>query len=70
MYSIKHVDALSADYSAKAKQAARPLALDLGFENVYDFGGSDKFNLLEQFALCWINLAMMQGLGRNIAFKR
>jgi hypothetical protein len=25
--------------------------------------------LMEQFAWFWINLAMMQGHGRNIAFK-
>jgi hypothetical protein len=25
--------------------------------------------LLEQFALSWINLAIMQGRGRNMAFR-
>lgn len=55
--------------SDSAKIIAEQLAKDLGFENVYNFGGSDKFNLLEQFAFGWINLAMMQGYGRNIAFK-
>ena len=55
--------------SDKAKQVAERLAKDLGFENVYDFGGSDKFNLQEQFAMSWINLAIRQGYGRNIAFK-
>jgi hypothetical protein len=48
---------------------AEQLAKDLGFENVYNFGGSDKFQLLEQFAQSWINLAIMQGYGRSIAFK-
>jgi 8-hydroxy-5-deazaflavin:NADPH oxidoreductase len=40
-----------------------------GFAECYDFGGNDKVALLEQFALVWINLAIMQGHGRNIAFK-
>jgi hypothetical protein len=31
-------------------------------------GGNDKFFLMEQFAFFWINLAMMQGQGREIGF--
>jgi 8-hydroxy-5-deazaflavin:NADPH oxidoreductase len=53
----------------QAKTIATQLALDAGFATCIDFGGDDKVALLEQFALCWINLAMMQGMGRNIAFK-
>ena len=37
--------------------------------NCYDFGGSDRVELLEKFAFSWINLAIMQGVGRNMAFK-
>ena len=55
--------------SEPAKQIAKQLALDAGFENCYNFGGDDKAALLEQFALCWINLAMMQGQGREMMFK-
>jgi len=69
IYDGKGIDMFYAGDSDKAKDVARRLAVDLGFENVYNFGGSDKFNLLEQFALSWINLAMMQGYGRNFAFK-
>jgi 8-hydroxy-5-deazaflavin:NADPH oxidoreductase len=68
-YNGKGIDMFYAGDSDKAKKVAEQLAKDIGFENVYNFGGSDKFNLLEQFALSWINLAMMQGYGRNIAFK-
>jgi len=68
-YGDRGIDMFYAGDSARAKEVASRLAKELGFENVYDFGGSDKFNLLEQFALGWINLAMMQGYGRNIAFK-
>lgn len=69
VYKGTGIDMFYAGDSDKAKEVAKQLAMDIGFENVYNFGGSDKFNLLEQFALCWINLAMMQGYGRNVAFK-
>jgi hypothetical protein len=36
---------------------------------VYDFGGNDKFDLIEQFAFCWVNLAIIQKQGRDLAFK-
>lgn len=69
IYSGKGIDMFYAGDSEKAKKIAEQLAKDIGFENVYNFGGNDKFNLLEHFALSWINLAMMQGYGRGIAFK-
>jgi predicted dinucleotide-binding enzyme len=62
------LDMFVAGSSVKGKQAAKQLSLDAGFENCYDFGGDDKVGLLEQFAFCWINLAI-QGQGRNLAFK-
>ncbi|MEL6846331.1 MAG: hypothetical protein AAFP02_24245 [Bacteroidota bacterium] len=55
--------------SAKAKSIATQLSTDVGFAHCYDFGGSDKVELLEQFALSWINLAIMQGMGRGIGCK-
>lgn len=63
------IDMFAAGSSAKAKEIASKLSLDAGFAECYDFGGDDKAELLEQFALCWINLAIMQKQGRNIAFK-
>ncbi len=68
-YGDVKIDMLMAGDSAKGKEIARMLSDDIGYENCYDFGGNDKFELIEQFAMCWINLAIMQGLGRNIAFK-
>lgn len=56
-------------FMAEAKAIARQLALDAGFGACWDFGGGDKVTLLEQFALSWINLAIMQGHGRDIAFR-
>ena len=44
-------------------------AKDAGFAECYVVGGNDKFALMEQFAFFWINLAMMQGQGRDIGFK-
>jgi len=44
-------------------------AYDIGFVKCYDFGGDDQVNLLEQFAMSWINLAIIQKQGRGIVFK-
>lgn len=63
------LDMFMAGGSEHAKSAARALSKDLGFGSCVDFGGDDKVGLLEAFALAWINLAIMQGVGRDIAFK-
>ncbi len=68
-YGDLALDMFMAGSSEKGKQVARQLALDAGFAECYDFGGDDKAVLLEQFALAWINLAIMQGQGRGIGFK-
>jgi predicted dinucleotide-binding enzyme len=62
-------DMFVAGDSAKGKEVARQLSSDLGFAECYDFGGDDKIPLLEQVALTWVNLAIFQKEGRNIAFK-
>lgn len=69
VYNGIGIDMFAAGNSLQAKQTATQLAKDLEFENCYDFGGDDKVELLEKFALSWINLAIVQGHGRNIAFK-
>ncbi|MBK8922023.1 MAG: NAD(P)-binding domain-containing protein [Saprospirales bacterium] len=68
-YGDQAADMFVAGDSSRAKQVATQLAQDLGFGKVWDFGGLDKATLLEQFALCWINLAIMQQHGRGLAFK-
>lgn len=68
-YGHTRLDMFMAGNSAKAKAVAAQLAKDAGFENCFDFGGSDRVQLLEQFALSWINLAIFQGMGRGIGFK-
>jgi predicted dinucleotide-binding enzyme len=69
IYHGEGIDMFAAGNSAKAKQVAEQLAKDLGFATCYDFGGDDKVELLEKFALSWINIAIMQGHGRNLAIK-
>ena len=68
-YGEQQLDMFMAGDSDVAKATARQLAKDAGFENCYDFGDHTKVELLEQFALAWINLAIFQGLGRGIGFK-
>lgn len=69
LYQNEGIDMFMAGDSDKAKETAKKLALDCGFGSCIDFGKSDKVELLEKLALSWINLAIMQGLGRNLAFK-
>jgi predicted dinucleotide-binding enzyme len=68
-YGEVTLDMWMAGDSDQAKQVAHQLALDAGFADCYDFGKTNKVELLEQFALSWINLAIMQGMGRDIGFK-
>jgi hypothetical protein len=68
-YGELAIDVFMAGDSKDAKAKVRQLALDAGFAECFDIGGNDKFQLMEQFAFFWINLAMMQGWGRDIAFK-
>jgi 8-hydroxy-5-deazaflavin:NADPH oxidoreductase len=69
VYDGTAIDMFMAGSSATGKAVARQLALDAGFAECYDFGGDDKVLLLEQFAFAWINLAIIQGHGRGMAFK-
>ena len=68
-YDNVAIDMFMAGSSTRGKALTRQLALDAGFAECYDFGGDDKVQLLEAFAMSWINLAIMQGQGRHIAFK-
>ncbi|MDX2302947.1 MAG: NAD(P)-binding domain-containing protein [Microscillaceae bacterium] len=68
-YGDTAIDMYVAGDSEQAKKVARTLAQEIGFGQVYDFGGFDKIPLIEQFAMVWINLAIMQKEGRNMAFQ-
>jgi predicted dinucleotide-binding enzyme len=52
---------------AAAKKVARQLATDLGFEAL-ELGGLATARYIEPMALVWINLALVQKMGRGIAF--
>jgi predicted dinucleotide-binding enzyme len=69
IYNGTGIDMFMAGDSEKAKSVAKQLATDAGFGSCYDFGKGDKVELLEKFALSWINLAIMQGHGRDLAFR-
>lgn len=69
VYNGVGVDIFVAGNSEVGVKTAQKLALDAGFENCFHIGGNDKFELMEQFAWFWINLAMFQGMGREFAFK-
>lgn len=68
-YNGVGIDMFMAGDSETAKSVARQLALDCGFGSCIDFGKGDKVELLEKFALSWINLAILQKMGRNVAFR-
>ena len=68
-YGEMKLDMFMAGDSDRAKEIASQLSKEAGFEACYDFGKGDKVDLLEQFALSWINLAIFQGMGRGIGFK-
>ncbi len=63
------IDMFTAGDSQKGKEIVKKLAQEIGFGEVYDFGGNEKVQLLEDFAKSWIDLAIMQKYGRDIAFK-
>jgi predicted dinucleotide-binding enzyme len=69
IYHGEGIDMFMAGDSDEAKAVATQLAMDIGFASCMDFGKADKVELLEKFALAWINLAIMQGHGRAMAFK-
>ncbi|MGF7217817.1 hypothetical protein GGR92_003992 [Spirosoma lacussanchae] len=69
VYGGEGIDMFMAGNSDAAKATARQLAIDIGFANCYDLGGTDAVGLLEQLAMCWIKLAMGMGYGRNIGVK-
>ncbi len=68
-YGDLSLDLFVAGDSERGRETAIQLARDAGFAACYPIGGNDKFELMEQFAWFWINLAMFQGQGREIGFK-
>lgn len=67
-YGTETIDIHVCGDDSKAKVIVSQLAADIGFE-VIDCGPLKNARLTEPFALLWIDLALKQQLGRNIAFK-
>lgn len=65
----KGIDMFTAGSSERGIAVATQLAKEIGFGNVYHFGGNDKFQLIEQFGMCWINMAIFQKQGRDVSFN-
>lgn len=63
------IDTFMAGNDIHAKHQVHKLAKDIGFSECYDFGDAKTVHLLEELARIWVNLALFQGNGRNIAFK-
>lgn len=63
------IDTFMAGDDIHAKHLVHRMATDLGFAECYDFGDASTVHLLEELARIWVNLALFQGNGRNIAFK-
>lgn len=61
------IDMFVAGDSKKAKLVATKLAKQIGFGRVYDLGGNDKFELMEQIVIAWRGLSEV--LGRDMALK-
>lgn len=68
-YGDQLADMFMAGGSPTAKEHVRQLVKDIGFTEAIDLGGDDKVHILESFALVWIDLAIMQKMGRGIAFQ-
>jgi 8-hydroxy-5-deazaflavin:NADPH oxidoreductase len=68
VYLDEPVTMFLAGDDAEAKTVVGRLAEELGFEAI-DTGGLTMARYLEPLAMLWIHLAVVQNLGRDIAFK-
>lgn len=58
--------------SKKAKEITKILALELGLESFYDFGGAEAIELFNEMTRCWRKMLLNQvdaKLGKSIAVK-
>ncbi len=66
-YNGEGIDMFVAGDSKRGKALATKLAKEIGFGQVYDLGGNDAFELMENIVITWVGLS--QKLGRDIALK-
>jgi predicted dinucleotide-binding enzyme len=67
-YGLDKVTMFLCGGDAEAKSVVAKLGEDLGFEMI-DAGPITTARLLEPYAMLWIHLAYLQGLGPNFVFK-
>ena len=68
IYQSERITMFICGDDARAKEIVTGLAEDLGFE-VVDAGALTVARFLEPLAMLWVHLAVVQNLGRDIAFK-
>lgn len=68
IFGSQRADLFICGDDSHAKQTVRELAIDIGFD-VVDVGPLMNARMLENLGLLWIELALRQQLGPNIAFK-
>ena len=68
MFGSNRADLFLCGDDTPSKRAVGELAADIGFD-VVDIGSLANARMLENLALLWIELALRQELGPNIAFK-
>jgi len=67
IYHGEKIDMFIGGDSVKGKRIATKLARQIGFGNVYDLGGNESFELMEDIVKSWVGLT--KTLKRNIAIK-
>jgi predicted dinucleotide-binding enzyme len=68
IFDSNRADIFICGNDSHAKQVVKELAIDIGFD-VVDVGPLVNARMLEHLALLWLELALRQQLGPNIAFK-
>ena len=67
VYNGEKIDMFVGGDSIKGKKIATKLAREIGFGNVYDLGGNESFELMEEIVKVWVGLT--KTMGRDIALK-
>lgn len=66
-YDGEKIDMFVGGDSIKGKRIAAKLAKQIGFGKIYDLGGNESFELMEEIVKVWVGLTKV--LGRDIAIK-
>ncbi len=67
MYNGEKIDMFVGGDSIKGKKIATKLAKEIGFGKIYDLGGNESFELMEEIVKTWVGLTKI--MKRDIALK-